>query len=178
MNLQDKLISLSDYNIGFTMYDGKFLVSIVYNSNWSVIRPEDEEITFMKDESNPNMFYYSTPLSDETKHLEHIFDTIDETITYNKELEQKAELFKQKIDEMQSLFVDKSIDELLTMEFSFKTNKRKTTKKTAKKKTDKTSTETCKEEKQTPEVVKEEEPMDIDKKIEAAMNKKKTQKVG
>lgn len=177
MNLQDKLMSLSDYNIGFTMYDGNFLISITYKDTWSVISPEDEAITFMKDENNPNLFYYSTPLNDETQHLQHIFDTIDETIAYNKELEAKVELFKKKTEEMQSIFAEKSIEELMTMEFTFKT-KRKTAKKTTKKKTDKTSEETCKEEKQAPEVEKREEPMDIDKKIEAAMNKKKRQKVG
>lgn len=172
MNLQDKLMSLSDYNIGFTMYDGNFLISITYKDTWSVIAPEDEAITFMKDENKPNLFYYSTPLNDETQHLQHIFDTIDETIAYNQELEQKVELFKQKVEEMQMIFSERPIDELKTMEFAFKT-KRRPTKKTTKKKT---SNETCNEEKQVPDVVKEEKTedalTDIDKRIEAAMNKK------
>lgn len=174
MNLQDKLMSLSEYNIGFTMYDGNFLISIKYKDSWSIISPEDDAIAFMKDDNSPNVFYYSTPLNDETQHLQHIFDTIDETIAYNKELEQKVELFKQKTEEMQTLFAEKSIEELMTMEFTFKT-KRKTTKKANKKKTEKTSKETCNEKKQPPEVVeeKEETPIDIDKRIEEAMNKKK-----
>ena len=81
---------------------------------------------------------------------------------------------------MQDLFSKKPIDELRTIEFTFKTPKRKTTKRTNKKKEEKTSAETCSEEKQVTEVVKEKEetPLDIDKKIAAAMNKKKTQKVG
>lgn len=179
MNLQDKLISLSDYKIGFTMYDEKFLVSITYKDTWSVIMPEDKEITFMKDEKHDNIFYYTTPLNGDPQHLQHIFDTIDETIAYNKELEDKVVLFNSKIEEMQDIFSKKSIDELRTMEFTFKTQKRKT-KKTNKKKEEKTSSETCNEEKQVPELIKEQEeiPLDIDKKIEAAMNKKKTQKVG
>lgn len=174
MNLQDKLMSLSEYNIGFTMYDGNFLISIKYKDSWSIISPEDDAIAFMKDDNNPNVFYYSTPLNDETQHLQHIFDTIDETIAYNKELEQKVELFKQKTEEMQTLFAEKSIEELMTMEFTFKT-KRKTTKKANKKKTGKTTSRGCNEEKQPPEVVeeKEETPIDIDKRIEEAMNKKK-----
>lgn len=178
MNLQDKLISLSDYKIGFTMYDEKFLISITYKDTWSVIMPEDKEITFMKDEKHDNIFYYTTPLNGDPQHLQHIFDTIDETIAYNKELEEKVVLFNEKIEEMQDLFSKKSIDELRTMEFTFKTSKRKTVKKTNKKKEEKTSTETCNEEKQPLEVVEEKTPFDIDKKIEAAINKKKTQKVG
>ena len=180
MNLQDKLISLSDYKIGFTMYDEKFLVSITYKDTWSVIKPEDKEITFMKDEKHDNIFYYTTPLNGDPQHLQHIFDTIDETIAYNKELEDKVVLFNEKIEEMQDLFSKKPIDELRTIEFTFKTPKRKTTKRTNKKKAEKTSAETCSEEKQVTEVVKEKEetPLDIDKKIAAAMNKKKTQKVG
>lgn len=179
MNLQDKLISLSDYKIGFTMYDEKFLVSITYKDTWSVIMPEDKEITFMKDEKHDNIFYYTTPLNGDPQHLQHIFDTIDETIAYNKELEDKVVLFNSKIEEMQDIFSKKSIDELRTMEFTFKTQKRKA-KKTNKKKEEKTSAETCNEEKQVPELIKEQEeiPLDIDKQIEAAMNKKKIQKVG
>lgn len=178
MNLQDKLISLSDYKIGFTMYDEKFLISITYKDTWSVIMPEDKEITFMKDEKHDNIFYYTTPLNGDPQHLQHIFDTIDETIAYNKELEDKVVLFNEKIEEMQDLFAKKSIDELRTMEFTFKTSKRKTAKKTNKKKEEKTSVETCNEEKQPSEAVEEKMPFDIDKKIEAAINKKKTQKVG
>ena len=65
------------------------------------------------------------------------------------------------------------------MEFTFKA-KRKTTKKTTTKK--KTSEKTCNKEKQAPALAKkeknEEAPlMDIDKKIEAAMNKK-NKKIG
>lgn len=173
MNLQDKLISLSDYNIGFTMYDEKFLISITYKDTWSVIKPEDEEITFMKDEKHNNIFYYTTPLNGDPQHLQHIFDTIDETIAYNKELEDKIVLFNQKIEEMQDIFSKKTIEELRTMEFTFKSTKRKASKRTPKKKEKKTSTETCVEEKQVQEFTKEEEvPFDIDKKIEAAINKK------
>ena len=174
MNLQDKLISLSDYKIGFTMYDEKFLVSITYKDTWSVIMPEDNEITFMKDEKNDNVFYYTTPLNGDPQHLQHIFDTIDETIAYNKELEDKVVLFNEKVEEMQNLFTEKSIEELRTMTFNFakKTKKRKTNTK----KTEKINVEGCSEEKQPPAVIEEkkteETPMDIDKKIEEAMNKK------
>lgn len=178
MNLQDKLVALAEYNIGFNVYEGNFLVNITYKNEWSIIQPADKGIKFMKDKETANVYYYSTPISD-PEALQHVFDTIDETITYNKELEAKVVLFKLKMAELQQIFTEKPLSELQNMEFTFKTvkPKAKTSKKTTKKKTEKTSTEDCNEEKQADTVVSEKtsknniETSSIDDKITASIEK-------
>lgn len=172
MDLQDKIISLAGYGIGFNVYDGNFLVNITYNKNWAVIKPEDKNVKFMRDKDNTDVYYYSVPV-DKKDSLQNAFDTIEETIRYNKELEAKVALFKLKLVDLQQVFAEKSLEELQSMEFSFKKKTKTSVKKTTKKKVEKTSDDTCKEPKQPPVVVSETGVSDdINKRIEEAINKK------
>ena len=98
MNLQSKLVELAEYGIGFNMHTGHVLVNITYKPGWAVIKPTDETITFMSDEQNENLYYYSAPM---TTDIASIFTTIDETIAYNKELEEKVILFKERVGELE-----------------------------------------------------------------------------
>ena len=168
MDLQEKLISLSKYNIGFKTYNDKFLVSITYKPEWSVIKPMDNDVQFMRDNDKKDSYYYIAPLDEKAEHLQGIFNTIDETITYNEELEKKVELLQKKIEEMQQLFTDKPLEELLTMEFTFKGEKKK--KKQTKKK--ETTVEEHTQEEPKKEDTKEEEENDIDKRVSEIMKKK------
>lgn len=131
-SLQDKLVELSEYAIGFNVYDGNFLVHITYHEGWAVIEPSDSSITFMRDKKDGNTYYYSAPL---TTDMSKIFSAIEETISYNKELEEKVVLFKEKVEEMQELFSRKSISELRKMRFDIPSSQRteKPKKKTAQK---------------------------------------------
>lgn len=175
MDLQDKIISLAGYGIGFNVYDGNFLINITYKDKWAVIKPEDKNVKFLRDKDNANVYYYSIPV-DKKDSLQNAFDTIDQTIKYNKELEAKVALFKLKLVELQQVFAEKSLEELQNMEFTVKKKTKAAPKKTTKKKTEKTSAETCKEEKQANIVVNEDgskdEATDINKRIEEAINKK------
>ena len=55
--------------------------------------------------------------------VEKVFELIDETIEYNKDIEAKSELFKQKIDEMRKIFLEEDLQTLRTMEFKMKKKK-------------------------------------------------------
>ena len=123
MNLQDKLVSLSDYNIGFRTYENNFIITIVYKDDWAIIEPSDKDVKFFKDENKQNTYYYITQIGGKKDGLQNIFNTIDETIMYNKELEEKVELLKEKINQLYDLFNAKSIDELKTLEFVTKKGK-------------------------------------------------------
>ena len=98
MKLEEKLISLSEYGIGFRTYKNNFIITITYRDGWSIIKPSDEKIKFIKDNNKSNTYYYATEVDVDMTHLEGIFATIDETIKYNKELEEKMILLKKKID--------------------------------------------------------------------------------
>lgn len=130
MTLQDKkFVSLSEYNIGLQTYQGNFVISLKYPDNWAVIEPTDKSIQFMRDEEAVGVYYYVVSVEGGEEKLNGVFDAIDETIMYNKELQEKVELLNQKITELRDLFVEYPIDKLRNLEFTFKKQKKKAAKK-------------------------------------------------
>lgn len=117
MNLQEKIINLSEYKLGFNIYNGYTIINITYPKDWSVIKPENEQITFANDEVNNNMYFYSAPI---TFDMSQIFDCIDATIEFNKEMERKIQLFQEKQKELQNIFAEESYEVLETLTFSYK----------------------------------------------------------
>lgn len=124
MDLQEKIINLSEYKLGFNIYNGYTIINITFPKDWSVIKPENEHITFANDEVNNNMYFYSAPI---TFDMSEIFDCIDATIEFNKEMERKIQLFQEKQKELQNIFAEESYEVLETLTFSYK-KKRKTVK--------------------------------------------------
>ena len=114
MSLNEHLIRLSEYKIGFNIYEGTIIISVVYPKGWTVIEPENSPIQLQKDDGR---YYYWIGIETD---VETIFELIDETIAYNKDIEAKAELFKEKIAELQQVFVTEDFETLKTLEFKVK----------------------------------------------------------
>lgn len=130
MTEQDKMfISLSKYNIGLQTFEGNFVVSLRYPEGWSVIEPSEKNIRFMRDAEKECVFYYVVPTSDGEEGLNGVFSVINETVLYNKELQEKVELLNEKINELHDIFVNTPISELRKLEFVFKGKKKKNPKK-------------------------------------------------
>ena len=146
MKLQDKLMELAEYGIGFNMHTGHVMVNITYKPGWTVIRPVDETVTFMGDEENENLYYYSAPM---TTDMSAIFSAIDDTINYNKELEEKVLLFKEVVGELQEIFSKTPLSMLKNLTFSIPEEKPK---QKTKKQADKTSKKTRKPRKKPGEI--------------------------
>lgn len=122
MDLQEKLIELSEYGVSFNVASGNFVIKIKYNSNWTIIQPDGNEIAFYRDENDDSVYYYVASV---TTSIDKIFFAIDETIEYNRELELKVELFKEKMSELQEIFAQEPLDVLRTLEFKLKKKKEK-----------------------------------------------------
>ena len=129
MNLQKKLIQLSEYKCSFKYVDSYFLVSVTYPESWSVIPSEDKSIEVAEENG---VTFYAAPIETD---IEVAFTLIDDTIAYNLDVEKKMNLLKYNINKLQELFGEKDLEELETIEFVFKTPKDKTVqpKKTSKK---------------------------------------------
>lgn len=142
MNLQKKLIQLSEYKCSFKYVDSYFLVSVVYPETWSIIPSEDKSIEVAEENG---FTYYAAPIE---TNIEVAFTLIDDTIAYNLDVEKKIALLKYNIGKLQELFAEKDLDELETIEFTFKPTKEKTSpqKKPNKKTTRKPYTKRKKEE--------------------------------
>lgn len=138
MNLQKKLIQLSEYKCSFKYVDSYFLVSVTYPENWSIIPSEDRSIEVAEENG---ITFYAAPIETD---IELAFTLIDDTIAYNLDVEKKMNLLKYNINKLQELFGEKDIAELETIEFVFKTPKEKTTlKPIVKKSVKKTSKKTA-----------------------------------
>lgn len=119
MNLQKKLIQLSEYKCSFKYVDSYFLISVTYPENWSIIPSEDKSIEVAEEEG---ITFYAAPIETE---IEKAFNLIDDTISYNLDVEKKMALLKYNIGKLQELFAEKDLDELETIEFIFNSKKKK-----------------------------------------------------
>ena len=192
MTLNEQLIRLSSYKINFNIYEGTVIISLEYPKDWTVLQVNSNDIQTTSE--NGRQFYW-VPLQTD---VEKVFELIDETIEYNKDIEAKSELFKQKIDEMRKIFLEEDLQTLRTMEFKMKKKKLPKKKVTEEKEDNITEVNDTANDKQTPsenkqeevvtESIKEEnmvsleetnskvkEPTEIDKMIEQAV-KEKTRK--
>lgn len=122
MNLQEKIIKLSEYKLGFNIYNGYTIINITYPKEWSIIKPDSKDITFAQDEVNTETYFYSAPI---TCDMSVIFNCIEATIEFNKEMEKKINLFQEKQKELQNIFIEESYESLQSLTFSFKKKKYK-----------------------------------------------------
>lgn len=129
MNLQKKLIQLSEYKCSFKYVDSYFLVSVTYPESWSIIPSEDRSIEVAEE---GGVTFYAAPIETD---IEIAFELIDATISYNLDVEKKMSLLKYNIGKLQELFAEKDLEELETIEFIFKPKKTKPLSKTEIKKT-------------------------------------------
>ena len=189
MTLNEQLIRLSSYKINFNIYEGTVIISLEYPKDWTVLEINSSDIQTTSE--NGRQFYW-VPLQTD---VEKVFELIDETIEYNKDIEAKSELFKQKIDEMRKIFLEEDLQTLRTMEFKMKKKKLPKKKVTEEKENNITEVNDAANGTQTPsenkqeevitESVKEEnmvsleetnskvkEPTEIDKMIEQAVKEK------
>lgn len=189
MTLNEQLIRLSSYKINFNIYEGTVIISLEYPKDWTVLEINSSDIQTTSE--NGRQFYW-VPLQTD---VEKVFELIDETIEYNKDIEAKSELFKQKIDEMRKIFLEEDLQTLRTMEFKMKKKKLPKKKVTEEKENNITEINDAANGKQTPsenkqeevitEPIKEEnmvsleetnskvkEPTEIDKMIEQAVKEK------
>ena len=119
MSLEEIVIKLAPYNIACKTVEGYFLVSLTFDKDWQVVKPDN---TNVECGIRKGICYYSTPISETG--IQEIFDSINETIRYNENLAKKLELFEVKMKEMQDLFTDEDIETLKTLTFKLKRPKK------------------------------------------------------
>ncbi|MBP5458545.1 MAG: hypothetical protein J6Y37_18800 [Paludibacteraceae bacterium] len=119
-DIQDRLRSLSEFNVTFNVADGKFVIRVKYKAGWTVVSPTDETVGFYSDDKDSMTFYYVLPVS---RDMSDILDAIDETVSYNRDLEEKVELLKTKVVELRQIFEVEDIETLKTLTFKFKRKK-------------------------------------------------------
>lgn len=113
-SIGEQINKLSEYGISISVISGTMVISLCYPHNWTILNPYDKDINILTE--NDRTYYWSN----DGKSSENIFSLIKETINHNKDVEKKSVLFKEKIKELQNIFVNESYENLKNIEFKIK----------------------------------------------------------
>ena len=127
--MQERIKKISEYFKVFNISDNIAYISINFPSKWQIpdtkILEESFDVKVAPDEGG--ILYFFTDVSNG---IDNLFDSVEFTITYNKDLETKMQLLKDKVAFLKDLFAKHTLDELFTLEIKLNTKKTKRNKKT------------------------------------------------
>jgi len=115
MKIQDKLTSLRPYVIGIRYVQNLQIVDAVFKDGWIVAETEKVKKEIVDTAQNYYMFYSE----DANTTIDELLDHVEEIINFNIEREQKQELLKQKVKELQKIFKDNPLTKLEKLKFTF-----------------------------------------------------------
>lgn len=101
---------LKDY-VSFDLYLSSF---------WSIPKKfitDGIEVINQENSDRPDSKVYSFVVKNEKQMVDSIEKAFKSIVSYNKEKEEKERLFKQKIQELKTMFESKGVDELKTLHF-------------------------------------------------------------
>ena len=114
--MQNRINKIKDYFIGFNIADGIAYVKVMFPEKWSVTDTEILESNFsasVVSAEDRGIYFYS----DMNNGITNLFDAIDFTIDFNKDMEKKSQLFVTKLEELKNLFSTLTLEELMSLEF-------------------------------------------------------------
>ena len=114
--INERLKGLQPYVAGIRFVKDLSVIDTFLKEGWTL--PKSRTIGNEVASDKPN--YYMLYPASEGIGLDEMLDYIENAIFLNEEREQKLELLKLKIKELQLLFRDKSLVECKTLEFNFK----------------------------------------------------------
>lgn len=122
-SFQERVKDLEEYNPNITFKDGAFILRIQFKKSWSIMEPDNpDEVAYGTDDHDKTWHIYVSTIENSDK----VFDLIDETIAVNREMEKKVSLYKEKVKELQELFLsDIPYDKLVQIQFTFPEKKGK-----------------------------------------------------
>lgn len=128
MNISELIKKINEYNPSFMYKNGKVGLSMEVNKTWHIIEPKEEDKKKININYNNNGKVVYTCLIDNEDLL---CEYVNDTVSLNRELEKKVELYKVKVAELRELFLGEiSYEELATLRFVYgKENKKKKNKK-------------------------------------------------
>lgn len=121
ISFQERLMSLANYNVVYNVSDGNIIIKICFSDDWIVQSPTNKDIAFAEDNQSKGTYWYVCPMATDT--INAVFKSIDDTIFYNKEIELKKNLFRDKINELKTIFENEDYEILKTLEFKVKNKK-------------------------------------------------------
>ena len=121
MTFQERLSALSQYDVRINTHNGNFVVSVRFKEDWVTVPPPEGNVRLVEDDSDQSLHHYVTPING---NVDDIFDLIEETIAYNRELEDKVLLFNDRIRELKDIFAGEPLAKLKRLRFVFEREKK------------------------------------------------------
>ena len=115
--INERLKGLQPYVAGIRFVKELSVIDTFFKEGWTLPKSNTVGNEVAKDKPNYFMLYPAT----EDIGLDEMLDYVEKIIFLNEEREQKLELLKVKLKELQILFRDKSFIECKTLEFKFNT---------------------------------------------------------
>jgi hypothetical protein len=126
--MQERINKISEYFKVFNISDNIAYISINFPSKWQIpdtkILEDSFKVKIAPDDGG--IVYFFTDVSNG---IDNLFDSVEFTITYNRDLETKMQLLKEKVALLKELFAIHSLEELSTLEIKLTPKKAKKTKK-------------------------------------------------
>lgn len=134
MNIEEHLIKYEIFFRKLIIDSGFYKVTMAFPKNFLIIKPVKQIIKIEgdgQDEKNKEFVKYllSVPLNE--GNIDDIFLYIDELISYNETLKEKKEIFKEKIKDLEKIFIENDIEDLRNLEIKINKVKRKSKKQIA-----------------------------------------------
>lgn len=109
--MQERIEKIKDYFIAFNIAEDTAYAQVRFHNKWDVPNNEIliENFKVKSAQESDGSVYFFSELSNG---ILNVFDAIDFTIDYNRDLEEKGELFREKIEELKMLFATKTLEEL------------------------------------------------------------------
>ena len=125
--MQKRIEKISSFFKGFNITDGIAYVVVSFPKAWQIPSGEvlsTEFKTSVAEDDNGTYFF-----TQYINGIELVFDAVDFVIEFNRDLEAKTNLFKEKMDELKNIFMSESLETLKTLKIEFKQATKKNTKK-------------------------------------------------
>ena len=117
--MQKRIENVKEYFVAFNIAENTAYAQLRFPSKWDVPSNEilEENFNTRSAIENDGSVYF---FSDMSNGIMNVFDAVDFTIEYNKDLEEKSELFREKIEELKQIFATKTLEELRNLTISVK----------------------------------------------------------
>lgn len=121
MNLYKLLLDIFPHLISIRKLQNYLSIDIEFPNTWKIPKRYVDEKTIVEQpatKENVRCFSFAVEFNEES--MEKLFNNIIGIVKYNKEREEKENLFEQKIKELKSLFDQSKLNDLKNLEFNIR----------------------------------------------------------
>jgi hypothetical protein len=113
-----ELKDIFDFLVSVRKLKNYLTIDIEFPTNWKIPKRFVQEDKIVENQKmNENSRFFSFVSEFDEKNLNDTVSNIKKIISYNREIELKEKLLKQKIDELKRIFESKKLENLQTLKF-------------------------------------------------------------